>query len=130
MPSTWFCTAIDSTDPARLATFWANALGYAIRHDLPNGAIIIAAAPGAAPALAFLPVPEAKRSKNRLHLDLSPDDQRAETERLIALGATRADIGQPPDAPWIVLADPEGNEFCLIPTPGSFGASSQVPGHR
>jgi predicted enzyme related to lactoylglutathione lyase len=119
VPSTWFCTSIDSADPARLADFWSQALGYEVRHELPNGSIIIAQAPGATPALAFLRVPETKRAKNRLHVDLSPDDQEAEAERLIALGATRADVGQPPDAPWVVLADPEGNEFCLIPPVGS-----------
>lgn len=115
MPSTWFCTSIDSTDPARLADFWSQVLGYEVRHELPSGSIIIAQAPGATPALAFLPVPETKRTKNRLHLDLSPADQEAEAERLLALGATRASVGQPSDASWIVLADPEGNEFCLIP---------------
>jgi hypothetical protein len=115
VPSTWFCTSINSAAPALLADFWSRALGYEARHELPSGTIIIAKAPGATPALAFLPVPETKRVQNRLHLDLSPDDQEAEAERLIALGATRADVGQPSDAPWIVLADPEGNEFCLIP---------------
>jgi len=58
-------------------------------------------------------VPEAKLSKNRLHLDFRPDDRDAEVERLVALGATRADVGQG-DQPWIVLADPEGNEFCVL----------------
>ena len=115
MPSSWFCTAVDSIDPARLADFWAQALGYEVRHELPNGSIIIAEGPGTTPALAFLPVAGPKEVKNRLHLDLNPDDQRAETERLVALGATHTSIGQPSDAPWIVLADPEGNEFCQIP---------------
>lgn len=122
MPSRWFCTSIDSADPARLAGFWAQALAYDVRHELPNGSVIIAEAPGATPALAFLPVPESKGRKNRLHIDLSPDDQRAEAERLIGLGATRVDVGQPDDAPWIVLADPEGNEFCLIPPVGTANA--------
>jgi hypothetical protein len=65
------------------------------------------------PGLVFGLVPEAKGVKNRLHIDLNPDDQVAEVDRLLALGATRADIGQG-DVPWVVLADPEGNEFCVL----------------
>jgi hypothetical protein len=65
--------------------------------------------------LVFIKVPEAKTVKNRVHIDISPSgsDQAEETERLIALGAKRVDIGQG-DVPWVVLADPEGNEFCLL----------------
>jgi len=58
-------------------------------------------------------VPEDKTVKNRLHLDLRPDDQAAEVERLVGLGATRVDLGQG-EASWVVLADPEGNEFCVL----------------
>jgi hypothetical protein len=65
------------------------------------------------PGLLFVPVPEPKTIKNRLHLDFRPDDRDAEVERLLALGATRADVGQG-DQPWVVLADPEGNEFCVL----------------
>jgi predicted enzyme related to lactoylglutathione lyase len=56
----------------------------------------------------------AKEVKNRLHIDLDPDDQEAEIHRLVALGARRIDVGQPADVPWVVLADPEGNEFCVL----------------
>ena len=63
--------------------------------------------------LLFGAVPEAKTVKNRLHLDFRPDDRDAEVERLLALGATRADVGQG-DESWVVLADPEGNEFCVL----------------
>jgi hypothetical protein len=68
---------------------------------------------GSNPTLLFLNVPEAKTQKNRLHIDLVPDDQAVEVERLVALGATRADIGQGETA-WVVMADPEGNEFCVL----------------
>jgi hypothetical protein len=66
------------------------------------------------PGLCFLPVPESKTIKNRLHLDFAPDDQDAEVARLVGLGARRVDVGQVTDAPWVVLADPEGNEFCVL----------------
>ena len=69
---------------------------------------------GVAPDLLFLAVPEGKSVKNRLHLDLRPEDQAAEVARIEALGATRVDIGQGPDVTWVVLADPEGNEFCVL----------------
>ena len=68
----------------------------------------------AIPGLCFLAVPEGKTIKNRLHIDLDPDDRDAEVERLVALGATRADVGQGAAATWAVLADPEGNEFCVL----------------
>lgn len=64
--------------------------------------------------MCFLPVPESKTVKNRLHVDLAPDDQEAEVERILALGATRIDVGQGADATWVTLADPEGNEFCVL----------------
>jgi hypothetical protein len=63
--------------------------------------------------LAFLRVPGRKKAKNRLHIDLNPSDQQAEVQRLLALGATRTGIGQG-DARWVVMADPEGNEFCVL----------------
>ena len=78
-----------------------------------------------APALLFVPVPEAKSGKNRLHLDLTPIDssQADEVARLEALGARRVDIGQG-QTKWVVLADPEGNEFCVLRSlaPGEFEA--------
>ena len=67
------------------------------------------------PGLIFGSVPEQKTIKNRLHLDFRPDDQAAEVDRLLALGARRVDIGQG-EQPWVVLADPEGNEFCVLST--------------
>lgn len=67
--------------------------------------------------LVFVPVPEVKTIKNRLHLDLAPradDDQAAEVRRLLEMGATRVDVGQGDEVSWVVLADPEGNEFCVL----------------
>jgi hypothetical protein len=69
---------------------------------------------GVSPDLLFAKVSEAKTIKNRLHLDLRPDDQEAELARVEALGATRVDIGQGDDKSWVVLADPENNEFCIL----------------
>jgi Glyoxalase-like domain len=73
----------------------------------------ISPGPACFPGLAFLPVTGRKNAKNRLHIDLNPTDQQAEVERLLALGATRTDIGQG-DAEWVVMADPVGNEFCVL----------------
>jgi hypothetical protein len=72
--------------------------------------------------LVFVAVPEHKTVKNRLHLDFRPDDRDREVERMLALGATRADVGQGEES-WVVLADPEGNEFCILSAPG-VGADS------
>jgi hypothetical protein len=74
------------------------------------------AAQGVGPYLEFLRTPDARTRKGRVHLDVLPypgDDQAAEAARLTALGATPADVGQG-DVPWIVLADPEGNDFCVL----------------
>ncbi|HEX6674321.1 MAG TPA: VOC family protein [Actinomycetes bacterium] len=118
---------VDCRDPAALAAFWAAALGYhAVRaedgqvevapweREPPDLAERVRQAP-AAPTLVFVTVPEGKTVKNRLHLDVRPVDgsHGAEVERLLGLGARRADIGQG-EVPWAVLADPEGNEFCVL----------------
>jgi hypothetical protein len=69
------------------------------------------------PGLVFVPVPEGKQVKNRLHIDLAPrasDDQAAEVARLESMGAKRTSVGEKPEATWVVLADPEGNEFCVL----------------
>ena len=68
----------------------------------------------AVPGLFLFPCDDLKKVKNRVHLDLKPDDQVAEVERLEALGATSAMIGQTGAEPWVVMADPEGNEFCVL----------------
>jgi predicted enzyme related to lactoylglutathione lyase len=111
-------TAIDARDPAALGRFWADVLGWRITEEEPDEVALEppAGSPedGVVPDLLFLAVPEEKAGKNRLHLDLRPEDQAAEVARIEALGATRVDIGQGPDVTWVVLADPEGNEFCVL----------------
>jgi predicted enzyme related to lactoylglutathione lyase len=116
MPSQWEQVVVDAEDPARLARWWAEALGYLIVHEEPDE-VEIRQAPEALPGLLFLSVPDAKKVKNRLHIDLRPDDQEAEVERLVDMGARPADVGQG-DQSWVVLADPEGNEFCVLSSPG------------
>jgi predicted enzyme related to lactoylglutathione lyase len=108
--------AIDCNDPERLAAFWSAVLDWHIVSRDDDGAVQIGPADQPDVRLSFELVPGAKNGKNRLHLDLSPSDQATELSRLLALGATHADIGQG-DIPWIVLADPEGNEFCLLRRP-------------
>ena len=105
---------VDSADPNRLAEFWAAVLGWQ-RTGRYKGAVEIAGPPGSGPTLTFVPVPEPKTIKNRLHIDVNPVgcDQEQEVERLIGLGARRIDIGQG-EQTWVVLADPEGNEFCVL----------------
>lgn len=108
---------VDSRDPAALAEFWAEALGWMVIDDSPGEVMIAPAAepsdlPGAFPFL-FLVNDDPKQAKNRLHLDLVPDDQDNEVRRLEGLGARRVDIGQG-DVSWVVMADPEGNEFCVL----------------
>jgi predicted enzyme related to lactoylglutathione lyase len=111
---------VDAIQPVRLARFWAAALDWEISAE-EDGEIDVSPRrysypdPAALP-LVFVPVPEAKAGKNRVHLDLATESathQAAEVERLLGLGAVRADIGQG-DMPWVVLADPEGNEFCVL----------------
>jgi hypothetical protein len=108
---------IDCRDPRALAAWWCDVLGYRIEdEDEDDGAIAILGGPGSGPVLVFQPVPEEKTVKNRLHLDLNAtdQDQAAELERLLGLGARQVDVGQRGDESWHVLADPEGNEFCLL----------------
>ncbi|MFF3766639.1 VOC family protein [Streptomyces sp. NPDC001922] len=108
-----FQIAVDAHDVRGLARFWCRVLDWAVLFDHPEE-VVIGAGPDTWPGIVFLPVPEGKTVKNRLHLDLSPDDQEAEVARLLALGARRADVGQGEDVTWVVLADPEGNEFCVL----------------
>ena len=115
MPVRISCVCIDAVEPRPVADFWAAVLGWEVVEDSDEG--ISLASPGRdLPTLDILPVPEAKQVKNRLHLDLRADEASsdAEAERLDSLGARRVDIGQGPDVTWVVFADPEGNEFCLL----------------
>lgn len=120
MPVRIAVVAIDARDPGPVADFWAAALGW---EAWPEEGGVSLAPPGCAgpsgvggPIIDVMPVPEGKTVKNRLHLDLRAVDstQAEEVDRLLALGATRVDVGQDPDASWVVLADPEGNEFCVL----------------
>jgi hypothetical protein len=110
---------IDCRDPESLAAWWAEVLDYRVLGRDEDGAVEIgpeAGFGGAAPTLVFAPVPDPDPGKSRLHVDLNATDrdQDAELQRLLDLGATRADVGQTGDESWHVLADPEGNPFCLL----------------
>jgi predicted enzyme related to lactoylglutathione lyase len=113
MTSSVFCVAIDCADPQRLAEFWAAALDYRADVQEDPDEVWLEPVGGSGPALMLVRVPDPKVGKNRLHLDLNPDDQDAELRRLLGLGAKRVDVGQR-DVSWIVMADPEGNEFCVL----------------
>lgn len=108
----WEQLAVDARDPKALAHWWAQALGWVVVFE-DDEDIEIRETPDTLPGLLFLPVDDDRVVKNRLHLDLRPDDRDAEVARLEALGARRIDIGQG-EVSWIVLADPEGNEFCVL----------------
>jgi predicted enzyme related to lactoylglutathione lyase len=112
------CLCIDARDPASIASFWEEALGWRRTHEEPDEVVLEppvgSPEDGVAPDLLFLKVPESKTVKNRLHIDLRPADQQAEVERLESLGASRVSVGQGDDVTWVVLADPEGNEFCVL----------------
>jgi hypothetical protein len=113
----WQCICIDSTDPAPLARWWAELLGWRITDEDDDEVVLEPPAgskeDGISPDILFLRVPEPKTAKVRLHIDLRPDDQAAEVARAESMGATRVDIGQG-EQTWVVLADPEGNEFCIL----------------
>jgi hypothetical protein len=108
--------AIDAIQPRLVADFWCAVLGWQVVEEDDEGNLSIAAPDGAWPAIDVLSVPESKSVKNRLHFDLRADGVSTDEElrRLLELGATRVDVGQSPDSSWVVLGDPEGNEFCLL----------------
>jgi predicted enzyme related to lactoylglutathione lyase len=115
MASRLYSIVIDAHDAAALARFWAAVLDWKITFEEPDE-VVIAKDEHTYPEIIFGPVPERKTSKNRLHIDLAPDDRDAEVARIIALGATRAEVGHTGEETWVVLADPEGNEFCVLST--------------
>jgi predicted enzyme related to lactoylglutathione lyase len=121
---------IDAHDLSALARFWAQVLGWRILSERERE-VVIGADATAPVGICFMPVSDVKTTKNRLHLDLSLDpggrpggggrlslrraeEQEAEIERILELGARRVDIGQTGVESWTVLADPEGNEFCVV----------------
>ena len=116
--------AIDCADPARLARFWCSVLDYEVRDEDEETVTIGSPAdpegkrrPGPVPpTLTFARVPDGKSGKNRLHIDVNPTDreQDEEVSRLLGLGARYADVGQGPDVSWVVMTDPERNEFCVL----------------
>jgi predicted enzyme related to lactoylglutathione lyase len=112
MPTSIYTVTVDSADPKRLSEFWAALLDFKVTFE-DDEEVVIEPHDEARPALSFFRVPDDKTVKNRIHFDLNPDDQAAEVERAKELGATEVDIGQK-DVSWVVLADPEGNEFCIL----------------
>jgi len=124
----WYTTVVDCLDVAAQAKWWAAALGWKPIYEAADEVVLVPAYVDAElaasmpwdrvpPGLVFVRVPEGKTVKNRLHLDLAPhtsDDRDAEIARLLAMGATRVDVGQADDVGWDVFADPEGNEFCIL----------------
>ena len=115
MPVRLHHIVVDARDLPALARFWTQALDWEILSERPNE-IVIGTGKNAPVGMCFMPVTEPKAVKNRLHLDLtsSAEDRDQEIERLLALGAHRVDIGQTGTESWTVLADPEGNEFCVV----------------
>lgn len=125
----WYTVVVDCHDARAQGHWWAAALAWQIVYEADDEIVII---PGwvdlttlaqvpwdrQGTGMVFVPVPEAKTLKNRLHIDLAPhtsQDRDAEIARLIEMGARRIDVGQDEgDATWTVLADPEGNEFCVL----------------
>ena len=107
--------AVDALEPRLVADFWRAALGWREVSDDAEG-ITIAPPDGEWPTIDVFAVPERKSVKNRLHLDLRADgcSTAEELQRLLDLGARRVDVGQGDEVSWLVLADPEGNEFCLL----------------
>ena len=125
----WYSVVVDCHDIAAQARWWANVLDWQIIYEADDEVAIVPRHVTAesllttpweqvGPGLSFVLVPEGKTVKNRLHIDLAPqldDDQGAMVDSLIATGATRVDVGQDEnEVSWVVLADPEGNEFCVL----------------
>lgn len=115
MTSRAVTVVIDAVQPRAVADFWRAVLGWE-EVEVEAEVISIAPADRSGPGIDVCRVPEAKKTKNRLHLDLRADGctTSEELQRLLALGARRVDVGQGPHVSWVVLADPEGNEFCLL----------------
>jgi predicted enzyme related to lactoylglutathione lyase len=115
MPVRLHHIVVDAHDLPGLARFWTQALGWKVLSEREHE-IVIGTDENAPVGMCFMPVTDAKTVKNRVHLDLttSAQDRDQEIERLLTLGASRVNIGQAGTESWTVLADPEGNEFCVI----------------
>jgi hypothetical protein len=124
----WYTVVVDCLDVAAQAEWWRETLGWQKVYEADDEVVIVPAHvteeltrstpwEQVGPGLVFVPVPEQKRLKNRLHIDLAPhtsDDRDAEIGSLLERGASLVDVGQGDDVTWTVLADPEGNEFCVL----------------
>jgi len=124
----WYTLVVDCQDPRMQAAWWAEALDWTVIHESDKECVIVPSWADdtviretpwerVGPGMVFVPVSEGKSIKNRLHIDLAPhlsQDRNAEIARLERLGARRMDVGQTDAATWTVLADPEGNEFCVL----------------
>ena len=123
----WYSVVVDCHDVVALSRWWADVLDWQVAFAAKDEIVLVPRhasrpAPGIPPAergpgLGFIAVPEGKATKNRLHIDLAPSPdagQEAEVRRLEGLGARRADVGQPATVSWVVMTDPEGNEFCVL----------------
>lgn len=124
----WYSLVVDCHDVKKQAGFWADVMDWKIVYAADDEHVIVPSWVDEGtvrelpwerigPGMVFVPVPENKTLKNRLHIDLAPhvsQDRDAEIARLERLGATRVDVGQSDQVSWTVLADPEGNEFCVL----------------
>src|SRR3954447_18569511 len=122
----FYTVVVGSNDPKQLAEWWAQVLDWKIVFEAPDE-VVVAKDDDTYPGLIFVPVPESKTVKNRLHIDLAPDDRDEEVRRIEGLGAKRVDVGQSPDNSWVVLADPEGNEFCVLSTRAAASNALRAP---
>ena len=113
MASSWFSVVVDCEDPRGWRPSGATYSPTASSSETDDF-VSIAAGDATFPGIEFVLAETHERRKSPLHLDLNPDDQEAEVPRLLALGARRVDVGQPDDARWVVLADPEDNAFCVL----------------
>ena len=115
MPVALHHIVVDTHDLQTLPAFWAAALGWKVL-SVRVREVVVGPSVDAPVGLCFMPVLDAKSVKNRLHLDLTTvaEDRDEEIQRLLALGARRVDVGQTGKESWTVLADPEGNEFCVV----------------
>jgi Glyoxalase-like domain len=122
----WYSVVVDCKDAPALARWWAQVLDWKVGYEDAEESVIAppeafeegASFSARGPGISFTPVPEAKTVKNRLHIDVAPPaavDQGEIVAQLEAIGATRVDVGQDAESvTWVVLADPEGNEFCVL----------------
>jgi predicted enzyme related to lactoylglutathione lyase len=111
----YYQVVIDCADPRSLATWWREMLGWEPSATDDDWSSI--RAPGGAPRIGFQKVPEPKTVKNRVHLDLAATDEESTAREIEAMGATRRWVSEDPADPFVVLADPEGNEFCIVRAP-------------